>query len=325
MKVVVTGAAGFIGSHLVEELVRQNYQVVAIDNLKSGRVENLDSVMNKIEFHETDVRSNRLSDLFAGASHVYHLAALADIVPSISNPYEYLDVNVMGTTRVLEAARDVNVKRFIYAASSSCYGIPDVFPTPEGTTPNPLYPYALSKYLGEQVFFHWQKLYRISGLSLRFFNVYGPRSRTAGTYGAVLGVFLAQKEAGLPLTIVGDGTQTRDFVYVSDVVNSLILAGTSSATGIPINIGASKPVSINRLAELIGGPMTFIPKRPGEPDITHAEITRAREFIGWNPKIGIEEGVKAVLTSPESWIDAPVWTTENIQNVTSEWFRYLGK
>ena len=324
MRIVVTGAAGFIGSHLVENLVGLNHEVVGIDNLKSGKLSNLQSVIDKIDFHEIDIRSQSLHKSFVGADRVYHLAALADIVPSISQPFEYMDVNVMGTTRVLEASRKAGVHRVIYAASSSCYGIPEQLPTPEEAKMRPQYPYALSKYIGEQVFFHWQNLYGIHGLSLRFFNVYGPRARTNGSYGAVLGVFLAQKKAGMPLTIVGDGNQARDFTYVSDVVKALLVAGDSNASGMPINIGTSRPMSINSLAEIIGGTIIFIPKRPGEPDVTHADINRANSILGWAPEISIEKGLRMVLAANETWEDAPVWSAESIERATSDWFKYLG-
>lgn len=325
MKIVVTGAAGFIGSHLVEELVRLNHKVVGIDNLKSGKLSNLQSVIEDIDLHEIDIRSQNLDKYFANSDRVYHLAALADIVPSISEPFEYMEVNVMGTTRVLEASRKAGASRVIYAASSSCYGIPDRFPTTEDAELRPQYPYALSKNIGEQVFFHWLNLYGMQGLSLRFFNVYGPRARTSGSYGAVLGVFLAQKAANMPLTIVGDGTQTRDFTYVRDVVQALILAGDSLASGIPINIGTSCPVSINYLAEVIGGSTTNIPKRPGEPDVTHADITRAHNVLNWTPEVGIEMGLKMVLDAKETWADAPKWSVEEIEKATTDWFKYLDR
>lgn len=325
MKIVVTGAAGFIGSHLVEELVRLNHKVIGIDNLKSGKLSNLQSVIENIDFHEIDIRSQNLDKYFANSDRVYHLAALADIVPSISQPFDYMEVNVMGTTRVLEASRKAGASRVIYAASSSCYGIPDRFPTTEEAEMRPQYPYALSKNIGEQLFFHWLNLYGMQGLSLRFFNVYGPRARTSGSYGAVLGVFLAQKAANMPLTIVGDGTQTRDFTYVSDVVKALILAGDSLASGIPINIGTSSPVSINYLAEVIGGSATNIPKRPGEPDVTHADITRAHKVLNWTPEVSIEMGLKMVLDTKETWADAPKWSAEEIEKATTDWFKYLGR
>jgi len=324
MKVLVTGAAGFIGSHLVEELVSKGLEVVAVDNLKTGKLENLRSVIHRISFHQMDIRSPEIVKFFFGASTVFHLAALADIVPSISDPFEYIDVNVMGTTQVLEAARVAGVARLIYAASSSCYGIPTEFPTSEEANLAPKYPYALSKYLGEQIFFHWQNLYGLKGLSLRFFNVYGPRSRTGGSYGAVLGVFLAQKMSNMPLTVVGDGNQKRDFTFVGDVVEAIILAGESVATNMAINIGTSNPISINELATMIGGPIDYIPKRPGEPDITHAAINRAQAVLNWSPKTNIEQGIKEVLAAKETWADAPIWTKEAIELATTDWFRYLG-
>lgn len=324
MKAVVTGGAGFIGSHLVEELVQRNYEVTVIDNLVSGKVKNLNSVIESIEFCQLDIRSSMIDEVFKGVDVVFHLAALADIIPSITAPYEYIDNNVMGTVRVLEAARKNKVKKVIFAASSSCYGLPLNFPTSETEPTNPQYPYALSKYLAEQIFLHWKFVYKTEGVSLRLFNVYGPRARTSGNYGAVLGVFLGQKRAGLPLTIVGDGNQTRDFTYVSDVVKAFTLAHESPLTHEILNIGTSKPTSINRLAELLGEKSIHIPKRPGEPDITHADIGRAREELGWVPEISIEEGVSLVLKDIDSWADAPAWTASQIEGSTIEWFRYLG-
>ena len=323
MKAAVTGAAGFIGSHLVEVLVARGYEVVAIDNLNTGRLENLSSVKNQIYFCNIDVRSPDIVNYLSDVNVVFHLAALADIVPSITKPYEYIDVNVMGTTRLLEAARAAGVKRFIYAASSSCYGIPETFPTTEETVISPQYPYALSKYLGEQVFFHWQKLYGIGGLSLRLFNVYGTRSRTNGSYGAVLGVFLAQKMGNKPLTIVGDGSQKRDFTFVGDVAEAFVLAGESQATDMAINIGTSNPVSVNRLANLIGGSTVHVAKRPGEPDLTHADINRARKVLNWDPKINLEQGIAKVLETKEAWAGAPIWSAEEIEIVTADWFKFL--
>src|SRR5205814_2657722 len=181
------------------------------------------------------------------------IAALADIVPSIQNPAAYHKSNVDGTLSVLEASRKHGVKRFVYAASSSCYGIPDVYPTPETAPIRPQYPYALTKNLGEQMAMHWGQVYKLPVVSVRFFNVYGPRSRTSGTYGAVFGVFLAQKLKGKPFTVVGDGTQTRDFTFVTDVVDACAVAAASKASGEIFNVGSGKPTSVNRIVELLGG------------------------------------------------------------------------
>ena len=325
MRIIVTGGAGFIGSHLVDRLVRDGHDVTVIDNFVSGKRENLSAVNDNIKLLNIDIRSKKLEEHFRGIDIVFHLAALADIVPSITDPFEYMDVNVIGTTLTLEYARKAGVKRFIYAASSSCYGIPESYPTPESAIPDPKYPYALSKYLGEQIFFHWLSLYGLSGLSLRFFNVYGPRARTSGNYGAVLGVFLGQKRAGLPLTIVGDGSQVRDFTYVTDVVDALVLAGNSNHSGFALNIGTSNPTAVNKLAELIGGDTVNIPKRPGEPDETNADISLARLKLDWSPKTSIEEGVQNILSQPESWEDAPSWTVKEIATETENWFKYLEK
>jgi UDP-glucose 4-epimerase len=324
MKALVTGGAGFIGSFLVEDLLKKGYQVTVIDNLVSGKKENLNSVLQNINFLEEDIRSSKIEIAFQDIDIVFHLAGLADIVPSITNPFEYLEVNVMGTTRVLEAARKNNVSRVIYAASSSCYGIPDSYPTQESNALSPKYPYALSKLIGEQIFLHWINIYGMSGISLRLFNVYGPRARTNGSYGAVMGVFLGQKMAGLPLTIVGNGEQKRDFIYVTDVVDAFIKAAETSATGISLNIGASRPVSINYLARLISRECEYIPKRPGEPDVTHASIDLAKQVLDWEPQISIETGVLRVLEDFAKWEKAPIWTKEQIQEETKDWFKYLG-
>jgi UDP-glucose 4-epimerase len=246
-------------------------------------------------------------------------------VPSIEQPSDYLFTNVQGTVNVLEAARECGVKRFIYTASSTCYGVTSNFPTNENDDLRPVFPYALSKYLGELVFFHWLDLYDLKGLSLRLFNVYGPRSRTTGNYGAVMGVFLAQKIANKPFTVVGDGTQVRDFTYVSDVVRAFILAGESKVTREAINIGTQNPQSINRLVELLKGEVDNIPKRPGEPDRTEADVTKAKKLLAWEPKITFEEGVQKVLDQIDLWKDAPLWSKANIKIATDTWFKYLGK
>ena len=328
VRVIVTGGAGFIGSHLTERLLEDGCRVVVIDDCSTGHMENLAHLSGRagLSVHRGDVNDrDAAASLFAGADWVFHLAALADIVPSIERPLDYHRANVMGTLAVLEAARRAGAKRFIYAASSSCYGIPDDYPTPETAPARPQYPYALSKYLGEQCVMHWQQLYGLPAVSLRLFNVYGPRSRTGGTYGAVFGVFLAQKLAGEPFTVVGDGTQTRDFTFVTDAVEALVMAAASDVVGEVMNVGSGHTYSVNRLVELLGGDVVYIPKRPGEPDCTFADTTRIGRLLGWRPKVPFEKGVAIMLDNIEYWRKAPVWRTDTIAEATRGWFEYLGR
>ncbi|HXP96682.1 MAG TPA: SDR family oxidoreductase [Telmatospirillum sp.] len=327
VKCVVTGGAGFIGSHLVEQLLPMGGDVVVIDNFSTGRIENLAAFSShpQLTVHEADIVESDLSPYFKDADWVFHLAALADIVPSIQKPGPYHRANVDGTLAVLEAARAAGVKRFIYAASSSCYGIPDVYPTPETAEIRPMYPYALTKWVGESYVMHWAKTYGLPATSLRLFNVYGPRSRTSGTYGAVFGVFLAQKLAGHPYTVVGDGTQTRDFTFVSDVARAFVAAAQSDVVGLPMNVGSDNTYSVNRLVELLGGDVTYIPKRPGEPACTFADTSRIQSRLDWRPRITLEEGVERLLGTIDYWKEAPLWTVEKIGEATRDWFKYLGR
>lgn len=324
---IVTGGAGFIGSHVAERLLASGRQVRVIDNLSSGHRGNLEALKERgrFDFVELDIaKTEDLKGAMQGAERVFHLAALADIVPSIQKPEAYFRANVDGTYSVVEAARAAGVKRMVYTASSSCYGLPDVFPTPETARVDTRYPYALTKYLGEQIVLHWCQVYDLPAVSLRLFNVYGPRARTSGTYGAVFGVFLAQILAGKPVTIVGDGTQTRDFTYVSDVVDAFVRAAESDVQGQVLNVGSAQPQSVNRLAELLGAQETvYVPKRPGEPDVTHADITQIQKLLDWAPTVSFEDGVQRMLENISYWKDAPVWTPETIDDATKDWFRYL--
>jgi len=324
---VVTGGAGFIGSHLVDRLVAAGDRVIVIDNLINGRRSNLDQATagGNVEFHKVDiVEPESVEKLFAGADRVFHLAGLADIVPSIEHPVEYHRTNADGTLTVMEAARKAQIQRVVYAASSSCYGIPDKYPTAETAEIRPQYPYALSKYLGERIALHWGQIYRMGVNSLRLFNVYGPRHRTTGAYGAVLGVFLAQRLADQPLTIVGDGTQTRDFTYVTDVAEAFVAASESQITGNIFNVGSGSTYTVNHLAELIGGHSVNVPRRPGEPDSTFADISKIQSELHWKPKVNFEEGVGRVMERIQDWADAPVWTPEKIAEATRVWFEALG-
>ena len=323
---LVTGGAGFIGSHLVDALLAEDISVRVVDNYSTGRPENLAHVSGKVEIIEADIaKSGSWQKSIQGADWVFHLGALADIVPSIQRPEDYFLANVNGTFNVLEAARNAGVKRFIYAASSSCYGIPESYPTAETAEISPQYPYALTKRLGEELVMHWAQLYNLPAIALRLFNVYGPRSRTSGTYGAVFGVFLAQKLAGKPFTVVGDGTQTRDFTYVTDVASAFLTAAKSSSYAEIYNVGSGETVSVNRLVELLGGEVTYIPKRPGEPDCTYADITKIRRELKWQPKVNIKHGVDNVLANIDYWKSAPVWTPATIAAATQDWFKYLGE
>ena len=326
MRSLVTGGAGFIGSHLVDRLLTAGHEVIVLDNFSTGHWRNLEHLegRDKFKFHQADVRAyNEIGRHFEGVDWVFHLAALADIVPSIQQPLGYLRAGVDGTISVLEAARQAGVKKIVYAASSSGYGIPDAYPTGEDAEIRPQYPYALAKNLGEQCVMHWAKVYGLPAVSLRLFNVYGPRARTTGTYGAVFGVFLAQKLAGKPYTVVGDGTQTRDFTYVSDVVSAFCCAADSSVTNEIMNVGSSQTYSVNRLVELLVGEVTYIPKRPGDPDCTFADVSKIKNLLNWEADVSFEEGVELMLENIDYWCDAPVWNPESIKSATKEWFAYL--
>lgn len=325
---LVTGGAGFIGSHLVEQLLADGHDVMVLDNFSTGRPQNLAHFRDQrgLRVEAVDVADcAAIHSLFEGVHWVFHLAALADIVPSIQRPLDYHRANVDGTISVLEAARAAGVKRFVYAASSSGYGIPDVYPTPETAPIRPQYPYALTKYLGERMVLHWAQVYGFPGVSLRLFNVYGPRSRTSGTYGAVFGVFLAQKLAGKPFTVVGDGTQTRDFTFVTDVVDAFVRAADAEVTGDVFNVGSGQTYSVNRLVELLDGEAIHIPKRPGEPGCTFADTSKIRRMLGWQPKVSFEQGVRIMLENIDDWREAPVWDPQSISVATRQWFAYLGK
>ncbi|MBF0144174.1 MAG: SDR family oxidoreductase [Magnetococcales bacterium] len=326
MKSLVTGGAGFIGSHLCEALLSRGHTVLLVDDFSTGREKNLATFAAHPDFvcHRVDILDREsLGPLFEGVDWVFHLAGMADIVPSIEDPERYFQVNVQGTLNVLEAARRAGCGRLVYAASSSSYGIPESYPTPESAPIRPQYPYALTKRMGEEMVLHWAQCYRMPAVSLRLFNVYGPRSRTTGAYGAVFGVFLAQKIHGKPFTVVGDGSQSRDFTYVTDVVNAFVLAAASSVSGEVFNVGSGAHQSVRRLVELLGGEVVHIPKRPGEPEITFADTTRIRELLGWRPEVAFADGVARMLAHIDDWRDAPVWNPGSIAQATAAWFRHL--
>ncbi len=322
---VVTGGAGFIGSHMVDLLVDRGYAVRIIDNLSGGREQNIAHHIGtgRVEFDNRDIRGIKSDDaLFSDASIVFHYAGIGDIVPSIDAPSEYMDVNVQGTVRVLEAARHARVKKLVYAASSSCYGLADT-PTREDHPIRPEHPYGMSKWMGEQATFHWHRVYGMPANSIRIFNAYGTRSRTSGAYGAVFGVFLRQKLAGTPFTVVGNGTQSRDFLYVTDVAKAFLAAAETEIVGEIWNLGAGAPQTVNRLVELLGGDYINIPKRPGEPDVTHADISKIQSELGWAPEVSLEQGVSEILKNIDYWAEAPLWDEAKIAEATKTWFKYL--
>ncbi len=326
MKCLVTGAAGFIGSNLVDELVSQGHKVIAVDNFIAGSKKNLRKSIKKINFKKIDITDlNKLknSDLNKDIDWVFHLAGLADIVPSIQNPIDYIDTNVTGTLNVLELFRKKKIKKFIYAASASCYGVPKKFPTTENDQIDPQHPYALSKYLGEELVMHWGKVYGMPNISLRFFNVYGPRSRTTGAYGAALGVFLAQKLNKKPLTIVGSGNQTRDFIFIKDLVDAIIKAAKSKVTNSIFNLASGKEQKVNDLAKLISEKRVKIPRRPGEPFRSIASISKIKKALKWKPKINLKQGISILMKDTSNWKNAPLWTPNKIKKATKDWFKHL--
>jgi UDP-glucose 4-epimerase len=323
---VVTGGAGFIGSHMVDILLDNDIEVRVIDNLSGGHERNLAhrAKDSRLHFEKADICSLEPgSDLFQGANYVFHFAGIGDIVPSIEHPIAYMQTNVQGTVRVLEAARAAGVNKFVYAASSSCYGLAAT-PTREDHPIAPQYPYALSKYQGEQAAFHWHQVYGLPVNSIRIFNAYGTRVRTTGVYGAVFGVFFKQKLAGKPYTVVGDGNQTRDFIYVTDVAKAFLAAAQTKKVGQVYNVGAGAPQRVNRLVELLGGEVVYVPKRPGEPDCTWADTGKITSELKWAPTVPFEKGVAKMLTEIGNWKDAPLWDPESINKATQTWFQYMG-
>jgi len=324
MKIVITGGAGFIGSHLAEFLIKKKHQIVIIDNLSTGRIENIKNFKNKVKFVNADIsKKGRWMQNFKNTQVVFHFAALADIVPSIKDPYTYFQSNVVGTENVANSCVINNVKKIIYAASSSCYGIPKNYPTSEKESIKPQYPYALTKNIGEQILIHYGKIYGFQVTSMRLFNVYGTRSRTSGTYGAMFGVFLAQKLKNKLLTVVGNGHQKRDFTYISDVVLAFYKCIRLKKNFQIFNVGTGKPISINNIVKLLNCKSTNIPKRPGEPDQTNANIEKIKKELKWYPKISINAGINKLLRDIDYWNKAPVWTPKTIKIATKEWFKYL--
>lgn len=326
-KIIVTGGAGFIGSNFIEFLNEKGIEdIILIDNLSTGNLDNLKGLKISKFVREDLSKDGNWQKEILDADYVVHFASLADIVPSIENPDLYFQSNVEATLKLCSSLRKcTKLKKYIYSASSSCYGVGEIFPTPEDSIIDTQYPYALTKYLGEEISLHWSKVYKIPTISLRYFNVYGPKSRTNGTYGAMFGTFLAQKLSSKPLTIVGDGTQKRDFIYVSDVCSAVYQSMISDVNSVALNVGTGTSTSVLDVAKMISNSLTHIEKRPGEPSETLADITQIKKLTGWSPVISINVGVNMLLKSISYWEKAPVWTAETIKDATKDWFKYLGK
>ena len=328
MKVLITGGAGFIGSHCVDIFLKNGYEVIVIDNLVGGRIENIEhNAANKnFEFYEKNINDLTIDEMFLdGVEYIVHFAGIGDIVPSIEDPYKYMYTNVLGTVNMLNIANKLGVKKFVYAASSSCYGLAKT-PTSENSPIFVEYPYALSKFQGEEACFHWAKVYGLNVNSIRIFNAYGTRSRTSGAYGAVMGVFLKQKIEKKPFTLVGDGNQKRDFVYVTDVANAFYLASITEHSNEIFNVGAAQPQTINKLIELLGGgDIERLPKRKGEPEITHADIGKIKKLLKWEPEVSFEKGINIILENISYWKNAPLWDKKSIDEATKTWHQFMDK
>lgn len=322
---IVTGGAGFIGSHMVDLLIKKKHKVLVIDDLSKGKKKNIHHhITNKdailIKKNILDITSKDIN--FKKICFIFHFAGKDAIIPSITNPEKYINVNLNGTLKILEASKNLKYKKFVYAASSSCYGKAKT-PTDEKKKISNLHPYALSKYLGEQLALSWYKIYDLPINSVRIFNAYGERIGFNNEYGAMFPILLKQKLSNKPLTIVGNGKQKRDFIYVKDLVQAFYAVANIKNSGEIFNAGYGKPVSVNLIAKLIGGKKIFIKKRPGEPEITHSNIKKIKSFTNWKPKVSIKQGVEIMIKNINLWEDSVLWDKKKIKLATKVWFNKL--
>ena len=292
-KYIVTGGAGFIGSHITDQLIERGDDVVVLDNFLTGKRERINP---KATITEEDIRNfDKLAPIFKGAAGIFHTAAQPRMQYSIAQPQLTNDINITGTLNVLLAARDAGVKRVVYSASSSAYGSRNPMPLKEDMPPDPIIPYAIQKRVGEQYCQMASRFYGVETVSLRYFNVYGPRQTTTkdGPYATVIGIFLEQRKNGFPMTIVPDGTQRRDFTHVTDIAQANLLSMQSDKVGKGeiINVGTGKNYSVLEVADLIGGDREFCEPRQGEVKETLADITKAGKLLDWEPKSSFEEGI----------------------------------
>ena len=325
---LVTGCAGFIGSHMTDFLLKKNHIVIGIDNLASGKMKNLKEAQKNKNFvffkgNLSSIINSKKFKKIKKIDYVYHFAGHGELIPSIEKPEEYFKNNASNTVTLLSYVyKNLKIKKFLYAASSSCYGVVNGKAN-ERKKIKTEHPYAFSKFIGELACVHWSKVFKIPLISIRIFNAYGPRSRTTNVYGAVIGVFLKQKLANYPLTIVGDGSQTRDFLYISDLCEAFYVASKSKIKFDIYNLGRGKAESINYLSSLISSKKKFIPWRPGEPKYIEADISKIQKKLKWKPKTSLQEGMKKVLGEINYWKNAPLWTKSKISKATYNWTKFL--
>ena len=324
---LVTGCAGFIGSHMVDLLLQKKHYVYGVDNLNTGKLKNIKkNLKNKnFKFIKKDLKNfDKIVNKIKKIDFVYHFAGNGELIPSIEKPYEYFKNNALNTVFILDILRKkkFKIRKFIYAASSTCYGLSEK-KTSENFNISTKHPYAFSKYVGEQACLHWGSVYKIPVISIRIFNAYGPRSRTNNVYGAVIGVFIKQSISNQPLTIVGDGSQKRDFLYISDLCDAFYKASKSKYKNEVFNLGSGNPRKVMDLAKLIHNKHIFLPWRPGEPKKTHANIEKIKKKLNWSPKVSLKNGIQTILKNVNWWKSAPLWTPSTIKKATKNWHKYL--